>query len=130
MLNTNSNTNTKQFNIPIQKGFFQDVYLANTRQKLAELYHTNPSIADSEKRAILEFWKSYDGLGEVLDDKLPQFTAWFFKSTSNETITRCLRALKEDGTIKLSPKKAQERQEREQEYRQFWGNEGRQRPNK
>lgn len=110
-----------------QLGFFNDVYLANAHQKLAALYHTNPSIVDSEKRAILEFWKAYDGLGEVLGDKLPQFTAWFFKSTSNETITRCLRALKEDGTIKLSPEKIQQRQEQEKEYRQFWGNEARQR---
>ena len=107
-----------------QLGFFNDVYLANTRQKLAELYQTNPSICDSEKRAILEFWKAYDGLGEVLGDKLPQFTAWFFKSTSNETITRCLRALKEDGTIKISPEKTRQRQGREQQHREFWRNNG------
>jgi len=113
--------------LTIQKGFWQDTILANTRNKLAELYHTNPGIADSEKRAILEYWKAYDGLGEILGDKLPQFTAWFFKSTSNETITRCLRALKEDGTIQLASEKIQERQEREQEARQFWGNEARQR---
>ena len=107
-----------------QLGFFQDVYLANARQKLAELYHTNPGIADSEKRAILEYWKAYDGLSEVLEDKLPQFTAWFFKSTSNETITRCLRSLKEDGTIKLSPEKIQQRQERENQHREYWRNNG------
>ena len=114
--------------IAIQKSFFgQDVYLANTRQKLAELYQKNPDIAESEKRVILEYWKAYDGLCEILGDKLPQFTTWFFNSTSNETITRCLRALKEDGTIQLSPEKVNQRQEREQEYRQFFGNEARQR---
>jgi len=107
-----------------QLGFFNDVYLTNTRQKLAELYHTNPSIADSEKKAILEYWKTYDGLEEVLGDKIPQFTAWFFKSTSNETITRCLRALKEDGTIQLSPEKVKQRQEREHQHREYWRNNG------
>ena len=124
MLNTNCSTNTKQFNIPIQKGFFNDVYLANTRQKIEELYHNNASIADSEKRAILEYWKAYDGLGEVMGDKLADFTAWFFKSTSNETITRCLRALKEDGTIQLSPENVKQRQEREHQHREYWRNNG------
>lgn len=113
--------------LTIQKGFWGDTVLANTRNKLAELYHNNPNIAESEKRVILEYWKAYDGLTQVLGDKLTQFTSWFFNATSNETITRCLRSLKEDGTIKLSSEQLQQRQEREQEYRQFWGNEARQR---
>ncbi|MFC2065982.1 hypothetical protein ACFLUO_02820 [Chloroflexota bacterium] len=109
--------------IAVQKSFFgQDVYLANTRQKLAELYYKDPGIADSEKRVILEFWKAYDGLCEILEDKLPQFTSWFFKATSNETITRCLRSLKEDETIKLAPEKAQQRKEREEQHRKYWIN--------
>ena len=113
--------------LTIQKGFWGDTVLANTRNKLAELYHNNPNIAESEKRAILEYWKSYDGLAEVLGDKLTQFTSWFFNATSPETITRCLRSLKEDGTIELTPERIKQRQEREQQYRQFWGNEARQR---
>jgi hypothetical protein len=103
-----------------QYGFFQDVYLANTKQKLAELYQQNPSTADSEKRVILEYWKSYDGFKDVLGDKLPQFTAWFFKATSNETITRCLRALREDGTIIQTTKREENRKKQEQTYRQYW----------
>ena len=67
--------------LAIQKGFWQDAYLANTRQKLAELYQKNPDIAESEKRVILEYWKAYDGLSHILGDKLTQFTSWFFKST-------------------------------------------------
>ena len=104
-----------------QLGFFNDVYLANTREKLAELYQTNPSIAESEKRVILEYWKAYDNLSEVLGDKLSRFTDWFFKSTPNETITRCLRALKENGTIKLSSEKEQRRRDRERQHRNYWG---------
>jgi hypothetical protein len=108
---------TKQF------GFFQDIYLANAKQKLSELYNKNPNIAESEKRVILEYWKAYDGLTDVLGDKLLQFTAWFFKATSNETITRCLRALKEAGTIPLTPEKIMQRQEKEQQHKDFWINE-------
>ena len=48
--------------LTFQKGFWQDTILANTKKKLAELYQKNPSIAESEKRAILEYRKAYDGL--------------------------------------------------------------------
>ena len=109
----------------IQKGFWGDTVLANTRNKLAELYQKNPNIAESEKRVILEYWQAYEGLSQALGDKLTQFTSWFLSATSPETITRCLRALKEDGTTRLSLEKANQRQEREQEWRQYWGNEKR-----
>ena len=115
---------TKQF------GFWQDAYLANARQKLAELYHKNPEIAESEKRVILEYWQEFENLSGILGDKFTHFVSWFLKATSPETITRCLRALKEDGTITVSPEIARKRQEREQECRQFWGNEARQRGEK
>lgn len=113
--------------IAVQKGFWQDRVLADTRQKLAQLYFKNPKVADSEKRVILEYWQAYEGLSEVLGDKLSSFISWFLSATSPETITRCLRALKEDGTIVLSPEKTKQRQEHEQEWRSYWGNEARQR---
>jgi hypothetical protein len=87
------------------------------------LYFKNSVNVETEKRAILEYWKAYDGLSDTLGDKLPDFTEWFLRATSPETITRSLRALKEDGTIQLSPEKEKQRQEREQQYRSFWGNE-------
>ena len=112
-----------------QLGFFQDTFIANTRDKLAELYNNNPDIAQSEKKCLLEYWSLYEDLSQILADKWSDFADWFMRATSPETITRCLRALKEDGTIAQSPEKAQRRQEREQEYRQFWGNEKRLRDN-
>jgi len=111
--------------IAVQKGFWQDKCLADTRQKLAQLYFKDHDIAESEKRVILEFWQAYEGLAEVLGNKLPAFIEWFRTATSPETITRCLRALKEDGTIELNPEKLKQRQEREQGWRQYWGNEKR-----
>ncbi|MFC1871654.1 hypothetical protein ACFLYF_04565 [Chloroflexota bacterium] len=116
-------TKTNNTSIPVQKSLFgPDKYLADSRQKLAQLYFKNPEIASSEKRVILEFWKAYDGLQEVLGNKTEVFTSWFLaEATSNETITRCLRALKEDGTIPITPEKAKQRQEREKEYRRYWG---------
>lgn len=108
---------TKQF------GFWQDVYLANTRNKLTELYFKNHQVARSEKQCLLEFWSTYEHLSQLLGDKWEPFIQWFNGATSPETITRCLRALKENGTIVLSPEKDRERQESEKAYRSFWGSE-------
>ena len=125
MLNSYCNTKDKQVSIPIQRSMFgPDKYFADTRQKLANLYYKNPEVFKKEKQVILEYWRNYEGLDDVLKDKLPSFIEWFKTNTSPETITRSLRALKEDGTIKLSPEQVQQRQEREQEYRQFWGANG------
>ena len=111
--------------LTIQKGFWNDTVIANTRQKLAELYFNNPEIVESEKRVILEYWQTYDGLAEVLEDKLPAFVCWFHKATSHETISRCLRSLKEDGTIKLNHEDTETRKKNQQEWRHYWGNEKR-----
>ena len=111
----------------VQKGFWQDTYLADARRKLAELYYKKPKIVQSEKRVILEFWSSYEQLSSLLDDKWLPFVSWFLNATSPETITRCLRALKEDGTIQLDPDKVRQRRERESEWRSYWGNEKRSR---
>jgi len=126
MLNTYISIEDKQTSIPVQKSLFgPDKYLADTRQKLTNLYCRKPEIFEKEKQVILEFWRNYEGLEDALKDKLPNFIEWFKNSTSPETITRSLRSLKEDGTIQLSPEKAKQRQEKEQEHRQFWGNEAR-----
>ena len=131
MLNSNCSTKDKQVNIPIQRSMFgPDKYFADTRQKLANLYYKNPEVFKKEKQVILEYWRTYEGLDEVLKDRLPVFIEWFKTNTSPETITRSLRSLKEDGTIQLSSAKIQERQENEQKYRQFWGDEARQRYNR
>ena len=108
---------TKQF------GFWQDTVLANTRQKLAVLYHKQPEIAQSEKQCLLEYWATYEQLSDLLDGNWQKFVDWFTHATSPETITRCLRALKEDGTIKLKPEDKKQRQEQQEQWRQFWGNE-------
>ena len=112
--------------IAVQKSLFgQDKYLGDARQKLAELYFKNPRIAESEKRVILEYWQAYEGLSQVLEDKLNPFISWFFRATSPETITRCLRAIKEDGTIMMTREQAKQRQDKEKEWRTYWGNDKR-----
>ena len=105
---------TKQF------GFWNDTYLANSRQKLAELYNNNPEIAQSEKRCLLEFWSTYENLSELLDGNWDKFADWFMKATSPETITRCLRSLKEDGTIQLNQEEQKERQEMSNTWSEYW----------
>jgi hypothetical protein len=107
--------------LPTQLGFWQDKILADTRSKLAELYQNEPKIAHSEKQCILQFWTAYEGLHSLLGDKFPDFSDWFLEVTSPETITRCLRSLKEDGTIQLTPQQRQKKQKHEQEWRQHWG---------
>ena len=111
--------------LTIQKGFWQYSVIASTRDKLAELYRSNPSIAKSEKRCMLEFWSCYEQLQAVLDGKWDEFKEWFTKATSPETITRCLRSLKEDRTIVVTPKDEGQRREQENGWCRYWGNEKR-----
>ena len=107
--------------IAVQKSFFgADKYIADARQKLAELYFNNPEIAQSEKRCLLEFWSTYEDLSQLLGDKWEQFTEWFMKATSPETITRCLRSLREDGTVKLNKEQQEQRQEVSNTWREYW----------
>lgn len=121
VLNSDYNTE-KQPPIPVQKSLFgTDKYLADTRRKLAELYFEDPSIAKNEKKAIIRFWQTYEGLQHVLGDIFDSFTNWFSSATSPETITRNLRGLKEDGTIRLSSEEVKKRKESEQRYRTYWG---------
>jgi len=70
---------------------------------------------------MLKFWEFYEQLDLILEDKLDSFKSWFLKCTSPETLTRCHRALKENGTIPLNPEKQEQQQEREQEWQSFWG---------
>ena len=111
--------------LTVQKGFWQDNILASTRTKLAELYYKRPDIAKSEKRCLLEYWATYEGLEAILYDKWHEFEEWFLNATSPETITRCLRALKEDGTISITPKEERRRGEQENGWCRYWGNEKR-----
>jgi hypothetical protein len=108
--------------VTVQKGLWQDKIIDATRAKLADLYEKNPDIIKSEKRCILEYWGTYEDLPSILGDKWEPFKGWFTRATSPETITRCLRALKQDSTISLTNKERNERREREEEYRQYWGN--------
>ena len=109
----------------IQKGFWQDRVLADTRRKLAQLYYDTPQIFNNPKQVILHFWQAYEDLPQVLGDKLSSFAEWFSAATSPETITRCTRALKEDGTITVDTEDSEQRKEQEQEWRGYWGNEKR-----
>lgn len=111
--------------LPIQKGFWQDAVIANTREKLKDLYYKSPDIAQNEKLCILEFWGQYEGLKQLLGDKWLPFVEWFLNTVSTETITRCLRSLKEDGTITLTPEQTEKREKRETSHRTYWGNEKR-----
>ena len=81
-----------------------------------------PDIAQSQKRCLLEFWSTYEGLASLLGDKWQPFVDWFMSATSPETITRCLRALKEDGTIEVVQEGKKQTQENEQQWRSYWGN--------
>lgn len=111
--------------LTVQKGFWQDNILASTRTKLAELYYRKPDITESEKRCLLEYWANYEQLEAILEEKWHSFKEWFINATSPETITRCLRSLKEDGTISITPKDERRRREQENGWCRYWGNEKR-----
>ncbi|MFC1862160.1 hypothetical protein ACFLX6_02610 [Chloroflexota bacterium] len=109
--------------LPVQRGFWQDKFLADTKQKLAQLYYKKPERFEKEKQVILGFYQEYEGLSELLCERWESFVDWFMKAPSPETITRCLRALKEEGTITLNSEQVKQRAEQEHEFRQFWGTE-------
>ena len=111
--------------LTVQRGFWQDSILASTRTKLAELYYKKPDIAKSEKRCLLEYWANYERLEAILGDKWHEFEEWFIGATSPETITRCVRSLKENGTILVAPKDERRRREQENGWCRYWGNEKR-----
>lgn len=98
-------------------------FIGDTEAKLAELYSNNPSIKKDNKTAIIEYWKTYEGLSKLLGEKLYAFEQWFLnKCTSPETIARCQRILKDSGAIKLSDSEQSQRQESREHHRQYWSN--------
>ena len=112
--------------LAIQKTLFgPEKVIGDARTKLAELYHYHPEYFDKEKTVIIQYWLEFDGLTEVLGDRVNDFIEWFRSVTSPETITRCLRSLKEDGTVQLSDQGKHQRQEKEHDWRMYWGKEAR-----
>ena len=108
--------------IGIQKTLWgYDKFIGDAKQKMMHLYRNHHEAFDSEKQLMLKYWEFYEQLDLVLEDKYGSFKSWFLKATSPETLTRCHRSLKEEGTIQLSPEKQEKQQEREQEWRSFWG---------
>jgi hypothetical protein len=107
---------TKQFNLFGQIQIFGDI-----EAKLSELYTENPESLTNVKRTILEYWKGYEGLEAVLEDRLPDFESWFLKQdTSTETITRCIRSLKENGTVNVPDNDQVNRQKAQEHHRKYW----------
>jgi hypothetical protein len=84
----------------VQKGFWQDAVMGNVRHKMEELNLYHPEKLRSEKSSILSYWSEFEHLQDILGENWKDFEHWFLKkATSPETITRCRRAMKEDGTI-------------------------------
>ena len=110
--------------LPIQKGFWQENYIGNCRQKLADIYYNTPEACKSEKGCILEYWYIYENLNAILGDKWENFKNWFLGATSPETITRCLRSLKEDKTIQTNEKERLSREDQQDFWQQYWGENG------
>ena len=112
--------------IGIQKTLWgYEKFIGDTRQKMEHLYRNHPEAFDSEKQLMIKYWEFYEQLDAVLGDKLEAFRSWFIRCTSPETLTRCHRALKEDGSIPFTDKEQKQHQEQEQQWRSYWGNEKR-----
>lgn len=116
--------------IGIQKTLWgYDKFTGDAKQKMMHLYRNHPEAFDSEKELMFKYWEFYEQLDVVLEDKYEAFKSWFLRATSPETLTRCHRSLKEDGSIKLTTEEKGQRQESGNHWRQFWSNEKRFRGN-
>jgi hypothetical protein len=113
--------------IAVQTSFLgPDRFIGDTRQKLLHLYYKNPEAFKQEKQILLAYWCHYEGLDEILGDKLEAFTEWMVKTaTPPNTISRCHRGLKEDGSIPLDPIEKDHRQEQANGWCNYWGDEAR-----
>jgi hypothetical protein len=112
--------------VGIQKTLWgYDKFIGDSRQRMMHLYDSHPEAFDSEKQMMLKYWEFFEQLDLVLEDKLEAFRVWFLKCTSPETLSRCHRSLKEDGSISLNDTEREQRQEQGNQCRQYWGNEKR-----
>ena len=59
-----------EMTLMVQKGFWQDAVIGNVRQELEELHHYHPKAFTSEKTCMVEYWKEFENLQEVLGDRL------------------------------------------------------------
>jgi hypothetical protein len=115
--------------IAVQTSFLgPDRFIGDTRHKLLHLYHRLPEAFKNEKQILLVYWSHYEGLDEILGDRLEVFTDWLIKTaTPPNTISRCHRGLKEDGSIPLAPKEKDHRQEQANGWCNYWGEQASQR---
>lgn len=119
------NQKSNSFSVPIQKGLWLDEHIGNTREKLEELYTNEPQAFQSEKSCIISYWSTFENLSAILGDKWEAFSDWFLKvATSPETITRCRRDMKQTNFIKQTRNEKIERQEKTEQWRQYWRNNG------
>ncbi len=101
--------------LTVQKGFWQDTYIGNIRNKLSELCRNNPDMVTDERRILLEYWRIFDNLDAILGNRLTDFLSWWEGATLPETLSRALRSLKAEGIV------PPEAEQQELEGPQFWG---------
>ena len=111
--------------LSIQKGFWQDKVIADTKEKLRALYLKSPDIAESDRTCLLQYWSTYENLSALLGDRWKPFVEWFLDATPPATIARCMRSLKEDETIPLTDEQVELRQAQDNTHRKHWGKERR-----
>lgn len=69
-----------------QLGFFgQDKFIGYIHEKLRELYRNNPEMAKDDRHVLIEYWRTFDNLDLVLEDKLPDYLDWWRRATLPET---------------------------------------------
>lgn len=110
--------------IAIQAGFWgNNSFIGDTRQKLHHLHENKPDVFTQEMRLYFEYWCEYDGLEDVLEDKLEAFRNWMTrKATPSNTISRSYRDLKKDGVIPQTDEEQERRHEQESTWQTYFNN--------
>lgn len=108
-----------------QLSMLQDVpeqVLGDVRDKILELYRSEPEVAEDDKILLLAYWLHFDDLAAVLGDRIEPFARWWlFKATVSESVRRSRQSLTEHGILPEPPDVKLRRDQLQEIRRSYWG---------
>lgn len=88
------------------------VVAGDVQARVAHILREHPDTRNSYKRLMARYWRDYDGLAEVLGERLEAFEAWFAETaTSPKTLqNRAMDVQNADPSLEANQKVEEWRQ--------------------